>query len=281
MSEAYQPPAKLQVVVDKYNSFTSTSLNRPISGSTRDEPLQVGSARIQLYSLGTPNGKKVSIFLEELGVDYDAYTVNIGKGDQFGTGFVGVNPNSKIPALVDLDGPDGEKIDLFESGSILYYLAEKFPNPFLPENPRLRAEIRNWAFWQMAGQGPIFGNFGHFFVYAPDNVDRDYGVLRFGMEVKRLCHVIETHLEGKTYLVGEQYTLADIINFPWFHALRTGYKHKNGNDANNFLDFVQDYPNIQAWIDRIAARPAVQRGLQVNGFTGPAKPWLVANDGAK
>jgi len=212
--------------------------------------------------------------LEELGVDYDAHNIAIGNGDQFTTGFVDVNPNSKIPALLDLDGPDGEKISLFESASILYYLAEKYPNPFYPESLRLRAEIRNWVMWQMGGQGPIFGNFGHFFAYAPDNIDRDYGVYRFGMDAKRLCHVIETHLQGKTYLVGEQYTLADIALFPWFHAFRTGYTRPDGLDANKFLSFIEDYPNIQDWIDRIKDRPAVVRGLQVNSYSGVAKPWL-------
>jgi len=234
--------------------------------------LPPGSASLQLYSLGTPNGIKVSIILEELGVDYDAHVVNIGKGEQFQSGFVHSNPNSKIPALLDREGPGGP-IHVWESASIVYYLAQKF-GKFLPSDPRLQAEIRNWAFWQMGGQGPMTGNFGHFFVYAPPHQiqARDYGVARYGMEVQRLCDVLDKHLAGKTYIVGEQYTIADIIIFPWFHALRIGYKHTSGITAAEFLS-VSSYHNANAWADRILARPAVQRGVTVC-TNGLGKPWL-------
>jgi len=201
--------------------------------------------------------------------------INIGKGDQFTSGFVAVNPNSKIPALVDRDGPGGQPIELFESGSINLYLAEKY-NQFIPSDLRLRAEVLNWIFWQMGGQGPMTGNFGHFFVYAPpDKLEtRNYGVARYGMEVQRLWSVLDRHLEGKTYLVGEEYTLADIVCFPWAHMLRLAYKHESGIKAGDFLS-IEQYKNVGAWIERILVRPAVVRGLSVCNWDGVAKPWLV------
>ena len=202
--------------------------------------------------------------------------VNIGTGAQFGSGFVNVNPNSKIPCAVDKDGPGGVPINLFESGSIVLYLAEKY-NRFLPSDGRLKAEVMNWVMWQMGGQGPMTGNFGHFMVYAPaDKIDaRNYGVSRYGMEVQRICSVLDRHLEGRTYMVGEEYTVADIICFPWFNQLRTGYKHSSGIDAAGFLS-IDKYANANAWADRILARPAVQRGMTVCHWVNGAKPWLTA-----
>jgi GST-like protein len=197
-------------------------------------------------------------------------------GEQFTTGFVEVNPNSKIPAAVDRDTADGQPIHLFESGSILLYLAEKHQR-FIPSNPAYRAQVLNWLFWQMGGQGPMTGNFGHFFAYAPkDKVEtRDYGVARYGMEAQRLLSVLNNHLSTRTYMVNEEYSIADIAIFPWARYLRTGgYKHSSGVTAVDFLSFVENYPHVVAWVDRIGERAAVQRGLQVNPWDGPAKPWL-------
>lgn len=219
---------------------------------------------------------KAAIMLEELGVDYDAHSIVIGKGDQFNSGFVEVNPNSKIPALLDKQGPDGKPISVFESASIVLYLAEKF-HRFMPADIRLKTECMNWIFWQMGGQGPFTGQFGHFFVYAPaDKVEtRDYGVARYGMEVQRLCSVLDQHLATRTYMVGEEYSAADIIVFPWFHQLRVGYKQPNdGISAKDFLS-IDQYKYVNAWADRILARPAVQRGITVCNADGVGKPWLV------
>lgn len=195
------------------------------------------------------------------------------KGDQFGSDFVGVNPNSKIPALVDKEGPDGKPINVFESGSMMIYLAEKYGR-FLPEDRRLRAECMNWVFWQMGGLGPMCGNYGHFMVYAPaDQVQaRDYGVARYGMEVQRLCSVLDQHLAGRTFMVGEQYTIADMIIFTWFNQLLTGYKHPSGVNAREFLS-MDKYENAVAWSQRLAQREQVKRGLVVC-TDGKGKPWL-------
>ncbi len=205
--------------------------------------------------------------------------INIGKGEQFTSGFVGVNPNSKIPALLDKEGPDGKPINLFESASIALYLAEKY-NRFIPSDARLRAELFNWVFWQMGGQGPFTGQFGHFFVYAPaDKAEtRDYGTARYGMEVQRLCDVLDKHLAGRNYLVGDEYTLADILIFPWFNQLRIGYKHGSGVGAGDFLS-IEQYKNVNAWADRILERPAVQRGITVCHWADGAKPWLNKTEG--
>lgn len=227
-----------------------------------------------IFVISFQSGQKVGIILEELGVDYDAHVINIGKGEQFTSGFVEINPNSKIPALVDKEGPDGKSINLFESASIALYLAEKY-NKFIPADPRLRAEMFNWIFWQMGGLGPFPGQFGHFFVYAPgDKIEtRDYGVARYGMETQRLCSVLDQYLATRTYLVGEEYSLADMIVFPWFNQLRVGYKHTSGVAANDFLS-IENYKNANAWADRILERPAVQRGLKVCHWSEGAKPWL-------
>lgn len=207
--------------------------------------------------------------------------VNIGAGDQFNSYFVNTNPNSKIPAAVDREGPDGLPIELFESGSIVLYLAEKY-HQFIPSDPRRKVEVMNWVFWQMAGQGPMTGNFGHFMVYAPpDKVDaRNYGVTRYGMEVQRLCSVLNNHLADKEYMVGGEYTIADIMIYPWFKQLMGGYKHNSGIAAADFLTISQ-YTHAVAWAERISLRPAVQRGMTVCSFKGVAKPWLVEDTAAE
>ncbi|KAF0691625.1 Aste57867_17195 [Aphanomyces stellatus] len=271
----WTPPTKVEDLYAAASGNKFASINSPEAGARVEEDLPVGSAALQLYSLGTPNGTKVSILLEELGVDYDAHFIHIGEGHQFKSGFVNVNPNSKIPALLDQDGPDGKPIHVWESASIALYLAEKY-NKFLPTSPREKIEVQNWIFWQMAGQGPMAGNFGHFFVYAPADkgAARDYGVSRYGMETQRLCSVLDQHLQGKTYIVGETYTLADIICFTWANQLDTGYIHSSGKSAKDFLSFDK-YKNIHAWLERIRARPAVQRGLTVC-TNGVGKPWLTA-----
>jgi GST-like protein len=274
-AQEWMPPAKVEELFANASGNKFASINAPTAGARVDKDLPVGSAPIQLYSLATPNGQKISILLEELGVDYDAYVINIGAGDQFTSGFVGVNPNSKIPAAVDKEGPNGEAINLFESGSMVLYFAEKY-NRFIPTDPRLKVEVMNWIFWQMGGQGPGCGNFGHFMAYAPaDKVEtRNYGVARYGMEVQRLCSVLDRHLEGRTYMVGEEYSIADMMIYPWFNQLLVGYKHApSGISANDFLTMSQ-YVNANAWAKRIASRPAVQRGMTVCAWGGVAKPWL-------
>eukprot|EP01134_Creolimax_fragrantissima_P004102 CFRG4102T1 len=272
MTMEWAPPAKIEELYSKSNGGKFSSINAPTAGARNDKPVETGTAPIQLYSLATPNGIKAQIILEELvdcvDLKYDAHTINIGAGAQFDAGFVKINPNSKIPCLTDKDGPDGNPIDLFESGSIVVYLAEKYKK-FIPSNPRLRTECMNWAFWQMAGQGPMSGNFGHFMLYAPaEQIEaRDYGVARYGMETQRLTDVIEKHLADgeKEYLVGNEYTIADILCFPWFHQLRTSKHEPSGVAAKDFLSTDQ-YKHTNAWADRILARPAVKRGMEVCGF---------------
>jgi GST-like protein len=204
--------------------------------------------------------------------------INIGTGEQFQSGFVDINPNSKIPAAVDRDGPGGKPINLFESASIMLYLADKHKR-FIPEDFGLRTEVMNWIFWQMGGLGPMTGNFGHFFVYAPaDKCEtRDYGVARYGMEVQRLCDVLDRHLRGKTYVVGEEYTIADMALYPWIRQLLTGYNQPEPSTitAKSFLSIDEKYPDMLAWANRVSERPAVQRGVQVCGWSSPhTKPWL-------
>jgi GST-like protein len=205
------------------------------------------------------------------------YAVISIAGDQFISGFVAVNPNSKIPAVVDLQGPGDKHLNLFESGSIMLYLADKF-HRFIPQDPALRAECLNWVFWQMAGLGPMCGNFGHFMVYAPADecAARDYGVARYGMESQRLLSVLDQHLAGKIFMVGEEYTIADMVIFPWFHhVMLVGYKHASGIGASDFLSLDQ-YKHANAWAQRLLARPEVQRGLTVC-TKGVGKPWLETN----
>jgi len=276
MSEAWKPPVKIEELFSSTDGNQFSTVNRATSGSRGNVSLPVGKSPINLYSLATPNGQKVGILLEELEIDYDAHVINIGSDalDQFGSGFVEINPNSKIPALVDSDGPLGNKVNIFESCSILYYLAEKYQK-FYPSDPLKRIEIRNWIFWQHGGQGPLSGQFGHFMVYAPQNLveTRNYGVARYGMEVKRLLHVLDTHLKGRTFIVGEEYTIADIACFPWAHQLLKGYVHSSGIGGDSFLSFTESYPNVVSWIERIKQRPATLRGMTVCS-KGLGKPWL-------
>jgi GST-like protein len=240
------------------------NINRPIAGPTHDKELPVGRHPLQLYSLGTPNGVKVTVMLEELlalghaGAEYDAWLIRIGEGDQFGSGFVAINPNSKIPALLDRSGP--EPIRVFESGAILVYLAEKF-GAFLPTEPAKRAECLSWLFWQMGAAPYLGGGFGHFYAYAPTKIE--YAIDRFAMEVKRQLDVLDRRLAETEYLAGPDYTIADIAVWPWYGALAKGLLYEGGE----FLS-VQDYKNVQRWTDQIAQRAAVKRGRMVNRVSG-------------
>src|SRR6202161_3611719 len=234
------------------NGGAWASINRPISGATHDKDLPVGRHPFQLYSLGTPNGVKVTVMLEELlalghsGAEYDAWLIKIGNGDQFGSGFVAVNPNSKIPALLDHSGP--APIRIFESGAILLYLAEKFGS-FLPEEQPARAECLSWLFWQMGSAPYLGGGFGHFYAYAPTKIE--YAIDRFAMEVKRQLDVLDRRLADHEYIAGGDYTIADIAVWPWYGGLAKGWAY----GAAEFLS-VQDYKNVQRWADAIAARAA-------------------------
>eukprot|EP00747_Dinoflagellata_sp_TGD_P074988 gnl/TRDRNA2_/TRDRNA2_158547_c0_seq1.p1 gnl/TRDRNA2_/TRDRNA2_158547_c0~~gnl/TRDRNA2_/TRDRNA2_158547_c0_seq1.p1 ORF type:complete len:285 (+),score=61.73 gnl/TRDRNA2_/TRDRNA2_158547_c0_seq1:84-938(+) len=270
----WEPPKKIEELYDKTAGNKWSSINRPTAGARSDEELQVGTAPFQLYSLATPNGQKVGILLEELGIEYDAWTIPL-MGPQFGKGFVAASPNSKIPAAVDhKPAGGGAPLRLFESAGIMMYLAEKYGR-FLPTEPRTRAECINWVFWQMAGQGPMTGNFGHFMVYAPDDKPeaRNYGVARYGMEAQRHMSVLDLHLaDGRKWICGDDYTIADMICLPWFQMLRTvGYKHPNGVGAADFLSCDQ-YKHLNRWADELMKRPQVQRGLLV--CRGQGKPWL-------
>lgn len=254
---SYTPPAVW--TWEPGNGGEFASINRPISGATKEVELPVGDHALQLYSMGTPNGQKVTIMLEELleaghtEADYDAWLIKIGDGDQFGSGFVELNPNSKIPTL--LDRSNGQRV--FESGSILTYLAEKF-GAFLPTEAAARAEVFNWLFWQM-GAGPyVGGGFGHFFAYAPEKIE--YAIDRFTMETKRQLHVLDTNLDGRKFVAGNDYSIADMAIYPWYGALVEGRLYK-GSDT--FLN-VSEYENVQRWAADLAARPAVQRGGVVN-----------------
>jgi GST-like protein len=247
------------------NGGRFANINRPTSGATHDKELPVGKHPLQLYSLATPNGQKVTIMLEELlaaghaGAEYDAWLIRINEGDQFGSGFVAINPNSKIPALLDRSGP--EPIRVFESGAILVHLAETF-GAFLPTEPGARAETLSWLFWQM-GAGPFLGGgFGHFYAYAPFKIE--YAIDRYAMEVKRQLDVLDKRLADNRYLAGDAYTIADMAVFPWYGGLVEG---KLYGDAATFLQ-ATDYANLRRWTDEIAARPAVQRGRMVNRATG-------------
>ncbi len=212
-------------------------------------------SKIQLYSLATPNGQKIGIALEEMEVPYSAHVVNITKGDQFKPEFVAINPNSKIPAIVDPDGPDGLPISIFESGAILVYLAQK-SKKFLPEDPKLQIETIQWLFFQMGGIGPMFGQFGHFFKYAVDKCDHPYPLERYSTESRRLLGVLDKHLQSKTFLVGEQYTIADMSIVPWINGLSVFYK------ADEKLG-LSEFKNVQAWVARILMRPKTAAGMLV------------------
>ncbi len=247
------------------------SINRPVAGATHDKELPVGRHPLQLYSLATPNGVKVTVMLEELlalghrGAEYDAWLIRINDGDQFGSGFVAVNPNSKIPALMDRGGPTPVRV--FESGAILLYLAEKF-GAFLPTDKAARTECLSWLFWQM-GSGPYLGGgFGHFYAYAPTKIE--YAIDRFAMEAKRQLDVLDRRLADNEYLGGREYSVADIAVWPWYGALVQGQLY---GDAAKFLQ-VQDYANLQRWTAAVAARPAVQRGRMVNRVSGEPSSQL-------
>jgi GST-like protein len=250
---------------DKESGGRFASINRPIAGPTHDKELPVGEHPFQLYSLATPNGVKVTVMFEELlaagysGAEYDAWLIRIMEGDQFSSGFVEVNPNSKIPALLDRSGP--EPVRVFESGSILVHLAEKF-GAFLPASGPARAEVLSWLFWQM-GSAPILGGgFGHFYAYAPVKIE--YAINRYAMEVKRQLDVLNRRLAESEYLGGADYSIADIATYPWYGALALGQVY----GAGEFLSTEQDYPHLIRWAKVIADRPAVQRGRMVNRTFG-------------
>ncbi|SEQ75625.1 glutathione-dependent disulfide-bond oxidoreductase [Sphingobium sp. YR768] len=268
MTEAYTPPKVW--TWDKENGGPFANINRPIAGATHDKVLPVGEHPLQLYSLATPNGQKVTILLEELleagvrAADYDAWLIKIGDGNQFGSGFVEVNPNSKIPALLDRSVSPPQRV--FESGSILLYLAEKF-GKFLPTDPAGRTETLNWLFWQM-GAGPLLGGgFGHFFAYAPEKYE--YPINRYTMEVKRQLDLLDKRLADNEYVAGAEYTIADIAIWPWYGGLVLGRAY----GAAEFLD-AGSYTNLLRWAKQIDARPAVKRGRIVNKVNGPLEEQL-------
>ncbi|MBA3548921.1 MAG: glutathione-dependent disulfide-bond oxidoreductase [Nannocystis sp.] len=261
---------------NKDNGGAFAAINRPIAGPTHDKELPVGRHPLQLYSLATPNGVKVTVMLEELlalghtGAEYDAWLIKINDGDQFSSGFVDVNPNSKIPALMDRSG--AEPVRVFESGAILLYLAEKF-DAFLPRGAA-RAECLSWLFWQMGSAPYLGGGFGHFYAYAPVKIE--YAIDRFAMEVKRQLDVLDRRLADHEFLAGSEYTIADIATWPWYGGLVKGQIY----GAGEFLQ-VQDYKHVQRWTDTIAARPAVQRGRMVNRpFGDPASQLHERHDAA-
>ena len=261
-SSNYIPPKVWEYEANNMSTFSKT--NRPIAGSTHEKMLPVGKHPLQLYSLATPNGVKVTILLEELiesgeeGAEYDAHLIRISEGDQFGSGFVDINPNSKIPALVDRSGD--VPLRVFESGAILLYLAEKF-NLFIPNNHSLRTECLSWLFWQMGSAPYLGGGFGHFYHYANEKIK--YPIDRFAMEVKRQLDVLNKHLDGKEYMVAEEYTIADIAIWPWYGLVALGTQY----DAGEFLQ-VDKYKNVVKWAKNIGSRPTVERARMINRTTG-------------
>ena len=273
-NNTYTPPKVWQW--DKESGGRFANINRPISGATHDKELPVGEHDLQLYSLATPNGVKVTVLLEELlelGIkeaEYDAYLINIGEGEQFGSGFVAINPNSKIPALLDRSTNPPTRV--FESGAMLVYLAEKF-GAFLQTEPSARAECLSWLFFQMGSAPYIGGGFGHFYAYAPEKFE--YPINRFAMETKRLLDVLNRHLSDRQYLCGEEYTIADIANYAWYGAL----VGQNIYEAAEFLD-VASYTHVIRWTQEIEARPAVQRGRRVNKSWGPEEDRLIERHSA-
>jgi GST-like protein len=267
-ASAYTPPKIWTWKKDAAGNFAN--INRPIAGPTHEKDLPVGRHPLQLYSLGTPNGVKVTVMLEELlalahkGAEYDAWLIQIMRGDQFGSGFVEINPNSKIPTLVDRSG--SEPIRVFESGAILLYLAEKF-DAFLSRDPKTRAECLSWLFWQMGSTPYLGGGFGHFYAYAPIKIE--YAIDRYAMEVKRQMDVLDRRLAESEYLAGKNYSIADMAVWPWYGALAKGAVY----GAGEFLD-VQSYKHVQRWTEAIAQRPAVQRGRKVNCTWGKPSDQL-------
>ena len=262
MSDTYTPPKVW--TWDQESGGRFASINRPIAGATHDKDLDVGKHPLQLYSLATPNGVKVTVMLEELlalgheGAEYDAWLINIGEGDQFGSGFVAANPNSKIPALMDHSTDTPTRV--FESGSILLYLAEKF-GAFLPTDHTARTECMNWLFWQMGSAPYLGGGFGHFYAYAPEKWE--YPINRFAMETKRQLDVLDRHLAENAMMAGDEYSIADMAIWAWYGQLVLGRLY----EAAEFLD-VTSYENVMRWAKEIDARPAVQRGRMVNRAFG-------------
>jgi GST-like protein len=267
-SNDYTPPAVW--IWNKENGGQFANINRPIAGPTHEKTLPIGRHPLQLYSLGTPNGVKVTIMLEELlalghaGAEYDAWLIRIGDGHQFGSDFVDINPNSKIPALMDRSGPTPVRV--FESGAILTYLAEKF-GAFLPTEPAARAECFSWLFWQMGSAPYLGGGFGHFYAYAPTKIE--YAINRFAMEAKRQLDVLDRRLAESEYLAGPEYTIADIAVWPWYGGLAKGWLY----EAAEFLQ-VAEYKNLQRWANAIGERPTVQRGRMVNRVVGEPSSQL-------
>jgi len=274
VSDQYVPPAVW--APGKENGGQFAAINRPTAGPRFDRDLPVGEHALQLYSLATPNGVKVTVMLEELlaaghaGAEYDAWLVRINEGDQFGSGFVAANPNSKIPALVDRSGP--EPVRVFESGAILLYLAEKF-GAFLPTDHAGRTETLNWLFWQM-GAGPLLGGgFGHFYAYAPEKIE--YAIDRYAMEAKRQLDVLDRQLGEHRFVAGADYTIADMAIWPWYGQVVLNQVY----GAAEFLD-AKSYANVMRWAEEIAARPAVRRGRRVNKVMGPPEEQLAERHSA-
>ena len=272
-SAQYTPPRVW--TWDKESGGRFASINRPVAGATHDKELPVGRHPLQLYSLGTPNGVKVTILLEELleagfeDAEYDAWLIRIGEGDQFGSGFVAVNPNSKIPALVDRSGVDESgagPLAIFESGAIMVHLAEKF-GAFLPASGPARAHCLSWLFWQVGSAPFLGGGFGHFYAYAPEKIE--YAINRYAMEAKRQLDLLDRRLGESAYVAGPEYTIADMAIWPWYGVMAKGEIY----DAGEFLQ-VKDYANLQRWADRIGDRPAVRRGRMVNRVTGDPSSQL-------
>ena len=267
-SRPYVPPAIW--TYNKENGGRFANINRPVAGPTHEKVLPRGKHPLQLYSLATPNGVKVTVMLEELlalgiaGAEYDAWLIRIDQGDQFGSGFVGVNPNSKIPALMDYSGD--KPVRVFESGAILLHLAEKF-GAFVPTDPAERAEVMSWLFWQMGSAPYLGGGFGHFYAYAPSKIE--YAIDRFAMEVKRQLDVLNRRLAETQYIGGDTYTIADMAIWPWYGGMAKGLLYGGGE----FLQ-VQEYTHVIRWADEIAKRPAVMRGRMVNRAMGPLETQL-------
>jgi GST-like protein len=274
LSDTYTPPKVWKWDAESGGRFAK--INRPIAGSTHDKELPVGEHPLQLYSLATPNGVKVTVLLEELlaigkDAEYDAWLINIGDGDQFGSGFVAANPNSKIPALVDHGTSPPTRV--FESGAILVYLAEKF-GAFLPEEPSARAECLSWLFWQMGSAPYLGGGFGHFYAYAPEKYE--YPINRYAMEVKRQLDVLDRTLAGRKFLGGDEYTIADMATCPWYGALVQGKLY----EAGEFLD-VASYTHVVRWAEEVSGRPGYQRGARVNKPWGPEELQVPERHSAK
>ncbi len=273
MTDAYTPPKVW--TWDKENGGAWAGQNRPTAGAQFEDELEIGEHPFQLYSQGTPNGVKVGVMFEELlaagyDAEYDAWPILIGDGDQFGSGFVEINPNSKIPALLDHSTTPPTRV--FESGSILLYLAEKF-NAFIPSDPAKRTEMMNWLFWQMGSAPYLGGGFGHFYAYAPEKWE--YPINRFTMEVKRQLDVLDKHLANNQFMVGDDYTIADIAIWPWYGGTVLGWQYK----AGTFLD-VKSYKNVVRWAEEIWARPAVKRGRMVNRTYGTPNEQVIERHSA-